>query len=123
MSWHRPVRLAIWALVALTAATLVLDIDAAVRFALVAGFLLLAPGGAWALRMQIRDPFDTLAVGVALGLASSIVIASAMALTGWWHPGAAFVVLAALTVLGLTLPGRTHESDQADPDQLDQART
>lgn len=73
-------------------------------------FVLLAPG--WAVVVHLRLPSRSLewAAAIALGTALTLLIAQVMVSADWWHPVAAFLVLAALTLVALiplVLRGKT----------------
>lgn len=112
---------------ALAALLVVINPGGWMQTAVVAAFVLVCPGLAWSRRLGLADTVDALAVGVGVSLAVGALVAQVLALTGWWHPGAALSVLVAVTVAGLALPGRPRRGpDRGAPDrdaQLDQTRT
>jgi uncharacterized membrane protein len=98
------------------AVLLALGGPAALRIPLLAAFVLLCPGLAWTPLLRTGDVGDTLAISVGLGIALAALVAQTMALAGWWSPGAGFLVLAAVTVVGLSMQRREASgTDDAEP--------
>ncbi len=81
------------------ALALALDAPAVRMTAALVGCLVL-PGLGWARRLRLRDLGDTIALTVVLSLSSTAVVATAMAVTGFWSPPAGLAGLAAITVIG-----------------------
>jgi hypothetical protein len=72
-----------------------------VRFVVLAAFVLLCPGIAWARLLRLGDTADTIGIGIGIGLSLVAVVGQTMALFGWWSPGTGLVALMALTAGGL----------------------
>jgi len=73
-----------------------------VRMPLVAAFCLLVPGYGWARRMHLKDRGDTLAMTVVLSLCASVLVGTALAVSGLWSPLAGLAILVLITLGGIT---------------------
>lgn len=74
--------------------------------AYMAAFCLLVPGYGWAHRMQLKDRGDTLAMTVVLSLCASVLVGTAMAVSGLWSPLAGLAILVLITLGGFApIPG------------------
>jgi uncharacterized membrane protein len=77
-----------------------------VRLILMAAFCLLVPGYGWAHRMQLKDRGDTLAMAVVLSLCASVLVGTALAVSGLWSPLAGLIILVLITLGGFApIPG------------------
>jgi uncharacterized membrane protein len=77
-----------------------------VRLILMAAFCLLVPGYGWAHRMQLKDRGDTLAMTVVLSLCASVLVGTALAVSGLWSPLAGLIILVLITLGGFApIPG------------------
>lgn len=77
-----------------------------VRLILMAAFCLLVPGYGWAHRMQLKDRGDTLAMTVVLSLCASVLVGTALAVSGLWSPFAGLIILVLITLGGFApIPG------------------
>lgn len=77
-----------------------------IRLTFMTAFCLLVPGYGWARRMQLKDRGDTLALTVVLSLGASVLVGTALAVSGWWSPLAGLAILVLITIGGfMPLPG------------------
>jgi hypothetical protein len=97
-------------LIGVAVVAVALDVHAVRVSAAVLGCLVL-PGLGWARRLQLRDLGDTIALTVVLSLTSTAIVATGMAVAGWWSPVAGLVCLAGVAALGF-VPVR-HVLEQA----------
>jgi uncharacterized membrane protein len=111
----RPLRTALLVLVS-TVVVVVLTVIAPawLRVPAVVLWVLLVPGLPWAVRMELEDRGDTVAVAVAISMALATVVGGGMAALGTWSPLAAVLVLvlAALCALVPGPPVRRHHDLQ-----------
>lgn len=98
----RLARICLASVTALAGVLLVLDGAGALRTAVLCTFVLVCPGTAWSRLLRLGDPIDVLALGFAISIALAAVVGQTMALAGWWSPGTGYLVLAAVTGVGLT---------------------
>jgi hypothetical protein len=68
-------------------------------------WVLVIPGLPWAMRMRLADLGDTAASCVAISVALTAMVGSAMALLGIWSPGGGVLILAALAAAPLIVRG------------------
>ena len=111
----RWLRAALGATTLLAGALFALDLGGPLHYAVVIVFLLSCPGLAWARLLKLGDPADLATVGIAMSVAMTVVVAQAMALARWWSPGIGYLVLAAITVAGITLEPRAS-TDESEPE-------
>lgn len=112
----RTARIGLAALTVLAGILLVLDAHGALRTGVLCTFVLACPGTAWSRLLRTGDPVDVLALGLAISIALAAVIGQTMALAGWWSPGTGYMVLAAITAVGLVQDaGRSAQDDLGDP--------
>jgi sterol desaturase/sphingolipid hydroxylase (fatty acid hydroxylase superfamily) len=77
-----------------------------IRLTFMAAFCILMPGYGWAHRMQLKDRGDTLAMTVVLSLCASVLVGTALAVSGLWSPLAGFAILVLITLGGFApIPG------------------
>ena len=69
----------------------------------------LVPGGALLTRLLVSDVATAFGLAVGLSLAIEALVASVMAVTGWWHPEVAAVALGAVAAAMLALDLRRTE--------------
>jgi hypothetical protein len=91
----------------------VVEAPTVLRVPVVLTWLLVAPGIGWASRLRLRDSGETLATAIAVSIASVAIIGGGTAMLGWWDPVIVFVLLAAVSVLGI--PASRH-GDRAPTD-------
>jgi hypothetical protein len=103
----------------LAGALFALDLGGPIRYVVVIAFVMACPGLAWARLLRLGDAADLAGIGMALSIALTAVVAQTMALARWWSPGVGYLVLAALTVAGLSFEPRVPAEDEpagaADP--------
>lgn len=63
-------------------------------------FCLFVPGFGWARRMRLKDGGDTLAMALVVSLCATILVATAMVVSGWWSPVAGFIILLLIATAG-----------------------
>jgi uncharacterized membrane protein len=81
-------------------AVLIADGDSALRTLLAVWFLLACPGLALAPLIGLNDALGTATVAIALSIALDTIVAGALLYVGVWSPGAAFMILATITLAG-----------------------
>jgi hypothetical protein len=100
-AWTLAAAVAVFALLCILAVAV-----AEVRLVLMAAFCLLVPGYGWAHRMQLKDRGDTLAMTVVLSLCASVLVGTALAVSGLWSPLAGLIILVLITLGGFApIPG------------------
>jgi uncharacterized membrane protein len=89
----------------LTGALVLLDTGGVVRLVLTVAFFLLVPGWAVVALARPRSALSAtaLAVAVAVSVSVELLAALTMVLTGTWHPGEAFAVLAGASAVLLVV--------------------
>lgn len=101
----RLVAVALLGVTAVTGVLALLDTGGIVRLVVTVAFFLTVPG--WAVvaltRPRAALSATALAVAVAVSVSVELLAALAMVLTGTWHPGAAFAVLAGASVVLLVV--------------------
>jgi hypothetical protein len=103
---RRSLRLLVIATTALTAALLLVDDSTPARILVALAFALVMPGLGWAERLRLRDRGDTLLLAVTMSVCLLVLVGEGMALLRVWSVPGAFVVLAAIALLGVGLPER-----------------
>ena len=99
---------------ALTAASVAFGATSWLRIPVVLAFAVVVPGLGWAWRLRLADAGDTLLVAVTISIGLLVVIGEGMALLRLWSVQGGFLVLAAIALLGITLPGRWRRPAQPD---------
>ena len=75
------------------------------RLVLVAAACLLLPGLGWALRSQLRDAGDKLALAIGISISVITLIGTTMAVTGRWSTSGGAIALLAVAITGFLSPG------------------
>lgn len=92
----------------LTTVVVLTGILPGLRPALVFLFLLVAPGLAYVKLLPIDEGFTRLTVAMALSMAIDAVVAMIFLYTGGWAYQPIFLIIAAITVFGAVLQGRSE---------------
>lgn len=78
----------------------------ALRMIFAVAVCLLLPGLGWARRFRLADRGDTLALAVVLSIGTTVAVATAMAVSGWWSTIAGLAALVAVAVTGFVPTAR-----------------
>ena len=100
---------------ALTAAFVVFDATSPARIPLVLSFSLVVPGLGWAGRLRQADVGDTLLTAVTISVCLLVVVGEGMALLRLWSVQGGFLVLAAVALVGVALPGQRRPEGVSGP--------
>jgi hypothetical protein len=98
---------------ALTTAFVVFGATSPARLPAVLAFAVVVPGLGWASRLRLADAADTLSIAITISLCLLVVVGEGMALLRLWSVERGFLVLAAVAVLGVTLPRRGNDNSPA----------
>jgi hypothetical protein len=99
---------------ALTTGLVVFGATSWIRIPIVLAFAVVVPGLGWASRLRLADAGDTLLVAVTISIALLVVVGESMALLRLWSVQGGFLVLAAIALLGITLPRHGQHLPHAD---------
>lgn len=92
-----------WALVGAVAVLALVALPVlveSVRLLYVVACCLLLPGSGWAYRAKAADTADGITLTLAISMSATILVATAMVVTGTWSVPGGVIALLAITVLG-----------------------